>query len=25
MGVPLVGGIKRLPVTFTPTARVGAA
>ncbi|MGN6693205.1 MAG: cytochrome P450 [Aquihabitans sp.] len=25
LGVPLVGGIKRLPVTFTPTARVGAA
>jgi len=25
MGVPLVGGIKRLPVRFTPTARVGAA
>jgi len=23
-GVPLVGGIKRLPVRFTPTARVGA-
>lgn len=23
MGVPLVGGIKRLPVRFTPTARVG--
>jgi len=23
-GVPLVGGIKRLPVTFTPTARVGS-
>jgi len=25
LGVPLVGGIKRLPVRFTPTARVGAA
>jgi cytochrome P450 len=25
MGVPLVGGIKRLPVRFTPTGRVGAA
>jgi cytochrome P450 len=25
LGVPLVGGIKRLPVTFTPSARVGAA
>jgi len=25
MGVPLVGGIKRLPVRFTPTARVDAA
>jgi len=24
MGVPLVGGIKRLPVRFTPTAKVGA-
>ncbi|MDQ2677102.1 MAG: cytochrome P450 [Actinomycetota bacterium] len=24
-GVPLVGGIKRLPVRFTPTARVGSA
>lgn len=24
-GVPLVGGIKRLPVRFTPTARVGTA
>ena len=24
LGVPLVGGIKRLPVRFTPTARVGA-
>ena len=24
MGVPLVGGIKRLPVRFTPTGRVGA-
>jgi cytochrome P450 len=24
MGVPLVGGIKRLPVRFTPAARVGA-
>ena len=23
-GVPLVGGVKRLPVTFTPTAPVGA-
>lgn len=23
MGVPLVGGIKRLPVKFTPTAKVG--
>ena len=23
MGVPLVGGIKHLPVRFTPTARVG--
>jgi len=21
MGIPLVGGIKRLPVRFTPTAR----
>ncbi len=25
LGVPLVGGVKRLPVTFTPTARVGAS
>jgi cytochrome P450 len=25
IGVPLVGGIKRLPVRFTPTARVGAS
>jgi cytochrome P450 len=25
LGVPLVGGIKRLPVRFTPTARVGSA
>ncbi len=25
MGVPLVGGIKHLPVRFTPTARVGAS
>jgi cytochrome P450 len=25
MGIPLVGGIKHLPVRFTPTARVGAA
>jgi methyl-branched lipid omega-hydroxylase len=24
MGIPLVGGIKRLPVRFTPTAPVGA-
>lgn len=24
VGIPLVGGIKRLPVRFTPTARVGA-
>jgi cytochrome P450 len=24
MGIPLVGGIKHLPVRFTPTARVGA-
>ena len=24
MGVPLVGGIKRLPVRFTPTAKVGS-
>jgi methyl-branched lipid omega-hydroxylase len=24
MGVPLVGGIKHLPVRFTPTAPVGA-
>ena len=24
-GVPLVGGIKRMPVRFTPTARVGTA
>ncbi|HEX2381665.1 MAG TPA: cytochrome P450 [Acidimicrobiales bacterium] len=24
MGIPLVGGIKRLPVRFTPTASVGA-
>jgi hypothetical protein len=23
MGIPLVGGIKRLPVRFTPTAPVG--
>ncbi len=25
MGLPLVGGIKHLPVKFTPTAKVGAA
>ena len=25
LGVPLVGGIKRLPVTFTPTARLGTS
>jgi hypothetical protein len=25
MGVPLVGGIKHLPVRFTPTARVGTS
>jgi len=25
LGIPLVGGIKRLPVRFTPTARVGTA
>ena len=25
MGIPLVGGIKHLPVRFTPTARVGSA
>ncbi|MBX3284057.1 MAG: cytochrome P450 [Actinobacteria bacterium] len=25
LGVPLVGGIKRLPVSFTPTAKVGSA
>ena len=25
LGVPLVGGIKRLPVTFTPTAKLGDA
>jgi cytochrome P450 len=25
LGVPLVGGIKRLPVSFTPTAKVGGA
>ncbi|WP_421120697.1 cytochrome P450 [Aquihabitans daechungensis] len=25
LGVPLVGGIKHLPVRFTPTARVGAS
>jgi methyl-branched lipid omega-hydroxylase len=25
MGIPLVGGIKHLPVRFTPTGRVGAA
>ena len=25
MGIPLVGGIKRLPVRFTPSARVGTA
>ena len=25
MGIPLVGGIKRLPVKFTPTAKVGTA
>jgi len=25
MGIPLVGGIKHLPVTFTPTPRVGAS
>jgi hypothetical protein len=24
MGVPLVGGVKHLPVRFTPTAPVGA-
>jgi cytochrome P450 len=24
MGIPLVGGLKRLPVRFTPTARVGS-
>jgi hypothetical protein len=24
LGIPLVGGIKHLPVTFTPTAPVGA-
>ncbi len=24
MGIPLVGGVKRLPVRFTPTAPVGA-
>jgi len=24
MGIPLVGGIKRLPVRFTPTQRVNA-
>jgi cytochrome P450 len=24
LGIPLVGGIKRLPVRFTPTPRVGA-
>jgi cytochrome P450 len=24
LGIPLVGGIKHLPVTFTPTAKVGA-
>ena len=24
MGIPLVGGIKRLPVRFTPTAPIGA-
>jgi cytochrome P450 len=24
LGIPLVGGIKRLPVRFTPTAKVGA-
>ena len=23
LGIPLVGGIKRLPVRFTPTAPVG--
>ena len=22
-GIPLVGGVKRLPVRFTPTARLG--
>jgi cytochrome P450 len=25
LGIPLVGGIKRLPVRFTPTAKVGTA
>jgi hypothetical protein len=25
LGVPLVGGIKRLPVSFSPTAPVGSA
>ena len=25
LGIPLVGGIKHLPVTFTPTPRVGAS
>jgi cytochrome P450 len=25
MGIPLVGGVKHLPVRFTPSARVGAA
>ena len=25
LGAPLVGGVKRLPVRFTPTARVGAS
>ena len=24
IGIPLVGGLKRLPVRFTPTARVGS-
>jgi hypothetical protein len=24
LGIPLVGGIKRLPVRFTPTTRVGS-
>ena len=25
MGIPLVGGVKRFPVRFTPTARVGSS